>query len=316
MRTGPLCAAPPLPLVPWIWRRAPVRRKILSARLVLPKTSEEVSRKCEKDLSTRHSVSATDLDSFRSGRCTRSSRKTRPGWRGRVSFQAQANPGLWRAVFLECHRRFLAKSSLVDAALDSTAGGRPNFLTTQWGLVAAASAEGAAEARAALDELYRLYCYPVYAFIRRRGYGRQDAQDLTQDFFVHLLEKERLGPGRPAARPVPQLPARALDHFLAHAAERARAGNEAAAASGCYLDDDAAENHYQLAAPRDDGRETLRGALGRRARRSNACAAARASCKQRARGTFSKRSKVFCSGGEDASYQQVADGLSLSLGRH
>jgi hypothetical protein len=49
------------------------------------------------------------------------------------------------------------KISLVDAPLDSTAGARSKFLTTRWGLVAAASAEGAAEARAALEELYRLY---------------------------------------------------------------------------------------------------------------------------------------------------------------
>ena len=80
----------------------------------------------------------------------------------------------------------------MDAPLDSTAGGRPKFHTTQWLIVAAASAKGTAEARAALEELYRFYCYPVYAFIRRRGYGRQDAQDLTQDFFVHLLEKGTL----------------------------------------------------------------------------------------------------------------------------
>jgi DNA-directed RNA polymerase specialized sigma24 family protein len=80
----------------------------------------------------------------------------------------------------------------VDTPLDSTAGGRPIFHTTQWLIVAAASAEGTAQARAALEELYRFYCYPVYAFIRRRGHGRQDAQDLTQDFFVHLLEKGAL----------------------------------------------------------------------------------------------------------------------------
>ena len=80
----------------------------------------------------------------------------------------------------------------MDTPLDSTAGGRPIFHTTQWLIVAAASAEGTAQARAALEELYRFYCYPVYAFIRRRGYGRQDAQDLTQDFFVHLLEKGTL----------------------------------------------------------------------------------------------------------------------------
>jgi hypothetical protein len=50
----------------------------------------------------------------------------------------------------------LAASLLVDAPLDSTAGGRPRFHTTQWLTVAAASAKGTAGARAALEELYRL----------------------------------------------------------------------------------------------------------------------------------------------------------------
>jgi hypothetical protein len=94
------------------------------------------------------------------------------------------------ALFLERHRHSLVKSRSVDTALDSRAGGRPNFLTTQWGMLSAASAEGDTEVRAALEEIYRLYCYPVYAFIRRRGYGRQDAQDLTQDFFVHHARKK------------------------------------------------------------------------------------------------------------------------------
>ena len=61
-----------------------------------------------------------------------------------------------RELFLERHRLVLAKSRLVKAPLDSTAGGRPNFRTTQWGLVVTASLEGAAEARIALEELYRL----------------------------------------------------------------------------------------------------------------------------------------------------------------
>ena len=65
------------------------------------------------------------------------------------------------------------------------------------GLVTASSEKEAAEARAALEELYRLYCYPVYAFIRRRGHSRQDAQDLTQDFFIHLLEKNTLSRADP-----------------------------------------------------------------------------------------------------------------------
>jgi DNA-directed RNA polymerase specialized sigma24 family protein len=109
----------------------------------------------------------------------------------------------------------------VDAPLDSTVGGRPNFLTTQSGVVAAASAEGTAETRAALEDLYRLYCYPVYAF--SRGHGRQDAQDLTQDFFVHPLEKGTLGRANPQRGRFHSFLLGALGYFLAHAAERARA---------------------------------------------------------------------------------------------
>jgi DNA-directed RNA polymerase specialized sigma24 family protein len=71
--------------------------------------------------------------------------------------------------------------------LSSSAGGGLRFETTQWSLVAAAA--GNEEDRGALQDLYRNYAQPIYAFIRRRGYGRQDAQNLTQDFFVHLLEK-------------------------------------------------------------------------------------------------------------------------------
>jgi RNA polymerase sigma factor (sigma-70 family) len=136
----------------------------------------------------------------------------------------------------------------VDAALNSTAAGRPEFFTTQWGMVTAASAEGTIEARAALDGLYRVYCYPVYAFIRRRGYSRHDAQDLTQDFFVYLLEKTVLARADPKRGRFRSFLLGTLDHFLAHAAERASARKRGGDCEFIYLDDDSAENCYQLAA--------------------------------------------------------------------
>jgi hypothetical protein len=43
----------------------------------------------------------------------------------------------------------------------------------------------------ALSELCRIYWGPVYAFLCRQGYGREDAQDLTQGFFAHLIEDRR-----------------------------------------------------------------------------------------------------------------------------
>ena len=45
-------------------------------------------------------------------------------------------------------------------------------------------------ARAALEKLCGRYWYPLYAFIRRRGYDRHDAKDLTQSFFAHLLNND------------------------------------------------------------------------------------------------------------------------------
>ncbi|SPE55000.1 RNA polymerase, sigma-24 subunit, ECF subfamily [Verrucomicrobia bacterium] len=72
------------------------------------------------------------------------------------------------------------------------------FATTHWSVVLAAGKDSSPLAREALEALCHAYWYPLYAFIRRtRGYRHHDAEDLTQGFFLFLLEKERL---RKAAR--------------------------------------------------------------------------------------------------------------------
>jgi len=63
------------------------------------------------------------------------------------------------------------------------------FATTRWTLVLAASAPGAPQA---LDELCRAYWYPLYAYVRRHGRGREDAEDLTQAFFAQFLKARSL----------------------------------------------------------------------------------------------------------------------------
>jgi RNA polymerase sigma factor (sigma-70 family) len=202
----------------------------------------------------------------------------------------------------------------VDATLDSTAGGRPNFVTTRWGLVAAASTEGSAEARAALEELYRLYCYPVYSFIRRRGHGRQDAQDLTQDFFVHLLEKATLGRADSQRGRFRSFLLGALDHFLAHAAERARAGKRGGGCELMSLDDDVAENSYQLAAPEGMTAEKVFETRWAAAILEAAFARLRGDLQSEGKGHLFETLQGFLTGEEDASYQQFAEVLNLSLG--
>lgn len=71
------------------------------------------------------------------------------------------------------------------------------FTTTHWSLVLAAGRGGSESARAALEILCRTYWYPVYAFIRRRGYGAEDAEDLAQGFFARLLSRQILEVANP-----------------------------------------------------------------------------------------------------------------------
>src|SRR6201982_3256586 len=69
-----------------------------------------------------------------------------------------------------------------------TLPGRSEFPTTRWTLVVAAGTPARTEARSALVSLCENYWYPLYAFLRRRGYPADRAQDLTQEFFIRVLE--------------------------------------------------------------------------------------------------------------------------------
>ena len=72
---------------------------------------------------------------------------------------------------------------------DSIAPGAREFHTTRWSLVLDAQQDGdATRAQRAMSALCRDYWYPLYAFARRRGHAPHDAQDLTQAFFLSLLE--------------------------------------------------------------------------------------------------------------------------------
>lgn len=66
------------------------------------------------------------------------------------------------------------------------------FATTLWSVVLEAGAVEGTGRDAALERLCQVYWPPVYAFIRRRGYAPQDAQDLTQDFLVELIGRNAL----------------------------------------------------------------------------------------------------------------------------
>src|SRR5712671_1128247 len=94
------------------------------------------------------------------------------------------------------------------------------FATTHWTVVLSAR-DGSSSA--ALDTLCRTYWYPIYGFIRRSGHASADAEDLTQGFFAHLLEKNALRTVGQEKGKFRSFLLASLRHYLADQSDRARA---------------------------------------------------------------------------------------------
>jgi RNA polymerase sigma-70 factor (ECF subfamily) len=101
--------------------------------------------------------------------------------------------------------------------------GARHFATTRWTLVTAAGKRNTPEARKALSDLCRLYWYPVYAFVRRRGYNADDALDLTQGFFTRLIDKNDLAAADRTRGRFRSWLLTAVKHYLANEWDKATA---------------------------------------------------------------------------------------------
>ena len=66
------------------------------------------------------------------------------------------------------------------------------FVTTRWTVVLAAGQRHTPQSDNALEELCRTYWFPLYAYVRRRGHAKADAEDLVQAFFARFLAKNYL----------------------------------------------------------------------------------------------------------------------------
>ncbi len=119
------------------------------------------------------------------------------------------------------------------------------FATTHWSVVLEAGGHQLPEATEALEKLCRLYWYPLYAYIRRRGSNPEDAQDLTQAFFAHLLSKDFLRGVGPEKGRFRSFLLACLKHFLADDWERAHTAKRGGAQPEILLDRAAAENRYR-----------------------------------------------------------------------
>jgi RNA polymerase sigma factor (sigma-70 family) len=126
------------------------------------------------------------------------------------------------------------------------------FVTTHWSVVLTAGRNDTTRARAALEQLCRNYWHPLYAYVRGSGYSREEAEDLTQEFFARLLARNSVARADPARGRFRSFLLASLKHFLANEWEKARARKRGGGAQLLPLEFDTAETHYaQPIAPGD-----------------------------------------------------------------
>ncbi len=128
----------------------------------------------------------------------------------------------------------------------TAAPGVPVFVSTHWSVVITAGQSDSTRAQAALERLCRTYWYPLYAYVRRRGYSPHDAQDLTQGFFARLLERESLASADPHRGRFRTFLLTALNHFLVNEWQKGRARKRGGGCQVLSLDWAAAENRFDL----------------------------------------------------------------------
>src|SRR3989441_825475 len=120
------------------------------------------------------------------------------------------------------------------------------FATTHWSVVLAAGRDESAPARSALETLCRAYWYPIYVYVRRKGHGPDDAQDLTQEFFAQLIAKEHLRLADREKGKFRTFLLTALDYFLAREWSRAHRQKRGGQFRFISLDQQAPAERYRL----------------------------------------------------------------------
>jgi RNA polymerase sigma factor (sigma-70 family) len=145
---------------------------------------------------------------------------------------------------------------MTDGQTMHTMPGSSRFPTTRWTLVIAAGDPQRRDARSALISLCENYWYPLYAWVRRRGYPADQAQDLTQQFFVRVLEGRYLDRANPEKGRFRSFLLASLKFFVADEQDRQRALKRGGGAV-LPLEFSSAEERYQREPGHDETPEHI-----------------------------------------------------------
>jgi RNA polymerase sigma factor (sigma-70 family) len=127
---------------------------------------------------------------------------------------------------------------------DLSAANPHQFAETRWSLVMTAGEKTSAQSMVALETLCRTYWYPLYAYVRRKGNGAHDAQDLVQGFFARLLKNKSFAAADRRRGKFRTYLLGAMNHFLADEWDKMRAQKRGGGEAVLSLDTDEAERRY------------------------------------------------------------------------
>ena len=128
----------------------------------------------------------------------------------------------------------------------STPPGAGRFATTHWSVVRAAGRPSSPRYKEALGTLCQTYWFPLYAYLRRQGHNRNQAEEYTQAFFTQLLEKRGLRLADSSRGKFRSFLLAALKNFLADERDRALARKRGGGRKIFSLDFENAETQYSL----------------------------------------------------------------------
>jgi RNA polymerase sigma factor (sigma-70 family) len=205
----------------------------------------------------------------------------------------------------------------VKTGSSSSTGRKGTFRTTRWSLILNSVDVRTPESQAALSELCKLYWYPLYAFARRCGHDASDAEDLTQSFFLHLLEKEafsRVGPEKGRFR---SFLLASFKNYMSVAWHKSRTAKRGGGCVVIPLDAEDAEDRYRLERADDLTAESFFDAGWARTLLSRVTCRLREQYERQGKGQTFERLKMFLVKAADEqvnSYRRIAGELGLTVG--
>ena len=187
------------------------------------------------------------------------------------------------------------------------------FNTTHWTIVLACRNQDDA-ADQALAELYQIYWYPLYAYIRRRGYSEHDAEDIVQGFYAQIREKHSLAKADPQRGKFRTFLLSSLQNFLAKENERSRAQKRGGGRELIRLDAEDAKARYQLEPAHSVTPERIFEMRWAHALLEQTLSGLRADFAARGKQRIFEGLQTFLTADcGETSYQQAADNLGLPL---